>query len=270
MKNSVMRISERAAVGIFGCAFAFLVGLSSAAWAFDPDAGITEKSEPRLLFKFGFSAYKKGEKDDAAEAFRYAAKQGHPGARWALANMYAVGDGVAEDDYEAFKIFDQIARQGVEPGSQETGYFVNALISLASYYRKGIPGSPVGRDLNQARDLYFQAASAFGVPEAQFQLGYMMWYGEGGSINKRQAKKWLNRARKAGHPGATALLGNAMFEDGHTVRGLAMMTVALERAGNSDKDWIGAMQEQAFSLASESDRRNAVAMAGDMMSKGKN
>ncbi|WP_419912320.1 tetratricopeptide repeat protein [Hoeflea sp.] len=209
---------------------ALIIGSTGPALSFDPDAGIDEKSGPLVLFKFGFSAYKNGKKDDAAEAYRHAAKQGHSGARWALANMYAAGDGVVEDDYEAFKIYDRIAREGVEPGSSETGYFVNALVQLASYYRRGIPNSPVTADPTQARQLYFQAASVFGVSEAQYQLGSMMLAGEGGITDLRQAKKWLNRARKSGHPGAAALFGDAIFQEGHTVRGLAYMTVALERA----------------------------------------
>ncbi len=32
--------------------------------------------------------------------------------------MYAEGDGVAEDDYEAYKIFEKIVREGSEPGSE--------------------------------------------------------------------------------------------------------------------------------------------------------
>ncbi len=255
---------------VLACVVAMCVGAASPALAFDPDSGVNEKSGPRVLFKFGFSAYKKGKKDDAVEAYRHAAEQGHRGARWALANMYAAGDGVVEDDYQAFKIYDQIARQGVEPGSRDTGYFVHALVSLAGYYRLGIPNSPVRPDLAQARQLYFHAASAFGVPEAQFQLGRMILLGEGGRNDLRQAKKWLNRARKAGHPGASALLGNAIFQEGQTVRGLAYLTVALERAAPADRDWIRPIQERAFSVAEEADRRNAIALAEEMIAKGIN
>ncbi len=53
--------------------------------------------------------------------------------------MYADGDGVVQNDFEAFKIYSEIASQGVEPGSNDTGFFVNALLSLAHYYREGIP-----------------------------------------------------------------------------------------------------------------------------------
>jgi len=252
------------------CMLAVAAGVAGPASAFDPDAGVNEKSGPMVLFKFGFSAYQKGRKDDALEAYRHAAEQGHSGARWALANMYADGDGVDEDDFAAFKIYDRIAREGIEPGSSETGYFVHALVSLAGYYRRGIPNSPVTADPVQARQLYFQAASVFDMPEAQFQLGRMMLDGEGGRANLKLAKKWLNRARKSGHPGAAALFGDTIFAEGRTVRGLAYMTVALERADSADRDWIAPLQEQAFSVADELDRRKAVSMAEEMLKKGKN
>lgn len=247
------------------CAFAALLVLALPARALDPNAGVSEKSGPFDLFKFGFSAYKQGRKEEAVEAYRYAAEKGHRGARWALANMYAAGDGVTEDDYQAFKIFDEIARQGVEPGSVDTGYYVNALMALASYYRRGIPGSPINTDLEQTRQLYFQAASWFGIPDAQFELARMMLAGEGGENDVQQAKKWLNLARRKGHHGAAAVFGDVIFQEGQTVRGLAYLTAALERADPGDRDWIRALQEQAFLLAGEADRRTAIALAEDML-----
>ncbi|MDO1585093.1 exopolysaccharide production regulator ExoR [Rhizobium oryzicola] len=237
------------------------VSLINPAGAFDISSGVTKESGPFDLFKFGFKAYKNGQKKDAVEAYKYAAEKGHTGSRWALANMYAYGDGVAQNDFEAFKIYSQIASQGVEPGSEDTGFFVNALLALADYYRHGIPGSPVKTDLAQARQLYFQAASTFGVAEAQFQLARMILAGEGGSPNLQQAKKWLNQARKSGHPGAMAVFGNLLFQEGQTVRGLAFLTAALDRCSKKDCNWMEQMQEDAFSMSSEEDRRGAVALA---------
>ncbi len=241
----------------FGLAFS----LCGAAQAFDINSGVTKESGPFDLFKFGFKAYKSGQKQDAVEAYRYAAEKGHTGSRWALANMYAYGDGVAQSDFEAFKIYNEIAGQGIEPGSEDTGFFVNALMALAEYYRHGIENSPVKADLGQARQLYFQAASAFGVPEAQYQLARMMLRGEGGSRNVEQAKKWLNRARKNGHIGAMGIFGSLLFQEGQTARGLGYMTAALDHCTPKDRPWIQDLQEQAFSVASEDDRRSAIEMA---------
>jgi TPR repeat protein len=241
----------------------FLPGLLAAqsAYCFDINAGVTKESGPFDLFKFGFKAYKNGQKKDAVEAYRYAAEKGHTGSRWALANMYAYGDGVAQNDFEAFKIYSEIANQGVEPGSEDTGFFVNALLALADYYRNGIANTPVKADLGQARQIYFQVASTFGVSEAQFQLARMMLMGEGGSANVQQAKKWLNQARKAGHAGAMAVFGDVLFQEGQTVRGLAFLTAALDRCNKKDCPWMEELQEDAFSLSNEQDRRSAVALA---------
>ncbi|HET7411722.1 MAG TPA: tetratricopeptide repeat protein [Pararhizobium sp.] len=263
----LMRGSISTKFVVCGVVLAAVLGTVQAASAFDPDAGVTKQSGPLDLFRFGFSAYKSGHKTEAAEAYKYAAEKGHAGARWALANMYASGDGIAENDYEAFKIYDEIARKGVEPGSVDTGYFINALMALASYYRHGIPNSPIHIDLTQARQLYFHVASVFGLPDAEFELGRMMLEGKGGEANPAQAKKWLNRARKAGSERATALLGSVICKEGHEVYGLALMTVALKRAGDGTKPWIRDIQEQAFSLANETNRRSAVKLADTMMAQ---
>lgn len=252
--DSKYRTSLLAAVLVYAA-------LACQALAFDINAGVSKESGPFDLFKFGFKAYKNGQKKDAVEAYRYAAEKGHTGSRWALANMYADGDGVVQNDFEAFKIYAQIASQGVEPGSEDTGFFINALLSLAHYYREGIPGSPVKTDLSQARQLYFQVASTFGVPEAQFQLAQMILSGQGGAANAQQAKKWLNLARKSGHGGAMAVFGNLIFQEGQAVRGLAFMTAALDKCNPRDCGWMQALQEQAFSVADEKDRRVAVALA---------
>lgn len=230
-------------------------------YAFDPNSGISKDSGPFALFKFGFKAYKAGQKTEALEAYRYAAQKGHTGSRWALASMYAEGDGVKRNDFKAFKMYSDIARKGIEPGSSDTGYFVNSLMALAHYYLKGIPGSPVKANMNEARQLYFQVASTFGVAEAQFQLAKMILAGEGGKRDVLEAMKWLNHARKKGHIGATALFGSLLVQQGQTVRGLAYMTAALQHCKPSDKIWMQDLQEQAFSVANADQRRTAVAMA---------
>ena len=261
---ATMQVRDWKSSAILLLSTALLFSSSPAAYAFDINGSVSKESGPFDLFKFGFNAYKKGQKEEAVEAYRYAAEKGHTGSRWALANMYAAGDGVVRNDFEAFKIYSEIASQGVEPGSDDTGFFVNALLSLARYYRQGIPGSPVNTDLSQARQLYFQAASTFGVPEAQFRLAQMILAGEGGSANAQQAKKWLNLARKSGHAGAMSVFGNVLFEEGQTVRGLAFLTAALDRCNAKDCPWMQELQERAFSMASEDDRRVAVALAPEV------
>ncbi|MEO3385576.1 tetratricopeptide repeat protein [Mesorhizobium sp. CAU 1741] len=228
-----------------------------------------EERSPWAVFRFGFTAYQSGQKEQAVEAYRYAAENGQLGARWKLARMYAEGDGVKRNDYEAFKFFQAIAAQDVEPGSPEETYVSDALVALGGYARTGIPGTPVQPNMTAAQDYYMRAAATYRNPQAQFEIGKMFLKGEGGiKTSIQQAGRWLQLAAEKGHAGAQATLGNLLFQSGRAVRGLAMMTAALERAAPNDKSWIRSMQEEAFALVQEADRRTAIALAQDMLAKG--
>ena len=247
--------------------FALSLGLSSAAcsaYAFDSKE-VTTESSPWALFKFGFKSYKSGRKDEALEAYQYAAEKGHAGAQWKLARMYADGDGVKEDDYKAFQFFQRIVGQGIDPGSPDGSYVSNALNSMASYIRRGIPGSPVKSDPAAARDYYAQAAWSFGDPEAQFELGRMYLIGEGGDADVRQAYNLFHLSAKKGHAGSQAMFGNLLFQNGKQVRGLAMLTAALQKADPKDRDWILELQESAFAIAGEADRRTAISLSESIL-----
>ncbi|MDG4851867.1 MULTISPECIES: tetratricopeptide repeat protein [unclassified Mesorhizobium] len=238
---------------------------------FDDKTGVKPQSSPWAVFQFGFSAYKNGHKDQAVEAYKYAAENGQIGATWKLARMYAQGDGVARDDYAAFKFFSEIVDQDVEPGSPEESYVSDALVALGDYLRKGIPGSPVEENEVAAQEYYMRAAANYRNPNAQFEIGQMFLKGEGGvKASVKQAGRWLQLAAEKGHAGAQATLGNLLFQSGKIVRGLAMMTAALERAPPADQPWIRSMQEEAFAAAGEADRRTAISLADDILTKGNN
>ena len=250
-------------------ATAMLLAAGQGSLALDPDAQVNPDAGPLELFSFGFKAYQRGEKLEAFEALRYAADKGHPGARWKLGRMYAEGDGVPENDYEAFKIFEQIVRDQEDENASysNAAYVASAVVALADYLRLGIAESPVTADLPRARQFYFHAASFFGDAKAQFELGRMLLYGEGGRANPRQAARWLNLAAEKGHVGAKALLGYLLFDGKkislrpEPVRGLAMLTLALRQAGPNDQQWIRPLQEETFSVANEEIRREALAFA---------
>ena len=267
-----MRIYELVRVCVFGgaVAAASAAGTGSALAfddkVFDEAGGVKAQSNPWAVFQFGYSAYQSGHKDQAAEAYRYAAENGQIGATWKLARMYAAGDGVTRDDYEAFKFFSEIVEQDVEPGSRDESYVSDALVALAGYLKTGIPGSPVEADPVAAQEYYLRAAANYRNPSAQYEIGNMFLKGEGGvKASIRQAGRWFQLAAEKGHAGAQATLGNLLFQSGRVVRGLAMMTAALERASPTDQPWIRGMQEEAFSLAAEADRRTAIALAQDIL-----
>jgi TPR repeat protein len=273
-KRVVMRMSNAIrSTALSALVAAATFGSVSAALAFENDifddsGEVKAESNPWSVFQFGYSAYKSGHKDQAVEAYRYAAENGQLGATWKLARMYAEGDGVARDDYEAFKFFSEIAKQDVEPGSPEESYMSDALVALGSYWKNGIPGSPVKPNAAAAQEYYMRAAANYRNPNAQFEMGNMFLKGEGVKASVRQAGRWFQLAAEKGHAGAQATLGNLLFQSGRVVRGLAMMTAALERASPNDRLWIRGMQEEAFALAAEADRRTAIALADDILTKG--
>ncbi len=237
-------------------------GMPGPAVALDEQTVIQQRERnPLAVFRFGFSAYKRGKKDEAVQAYRYAAENGQVGARWKLARMYAEGDGVARDDYEAFKFFSAVAQQEVHPGSRDESYVSDALVAIGQYLRKGISGTPVKANPALAQDYFMRAAATYRNATAQYELGRMFLSGEGGTKSVQQAARWLQLAAEKGHAGAQATLGDLLFQSGKMVQGLALMTTALERAGPADIGWIRKMQEQAFALAGESDRRTAIALA---------
>lgn len=261
-----------------GLAVVSSLAIAPSAVALDPAASNTAASGPSLreIFSLGFAAYKRGETVEAVKALQDAAGQGHAGARWKLGQMYAHGDGVTEDDYHAFKMFEQIVRDQEDDtaSSPNAPYVSSAIVALAEYIRSGIPGTPIKSDPAQARQLYSHAATYFGDPEAQFELGRMLLAGEGGRANPKQAARWLNLAAQKGFAKAEALLGYLLF-DGETLSrearpalGLAMLTRALQIADPSERAWIRPLQEEAFSLSTEDDRRMALAYAEKQASAG--
>ncbi len=243
------------------------MGITADASAFDRKNAEKKKQSPWTVFQFGFSAYKKGKKQEAVEAYRYAAEKGQLGASWKLGRMYAEGDGVERNDYEAFKFFVDIAKRDVEPGSADAPYFSDALVAIAGYLKRGIPGSKIRPDHAASRDYYLRAAATYRNPTAQYEIGKMYLSGDGVGRNVKQAGRWLQLATEKGHAGAQALLGNLLYQSGKAVQGLALLTAALERATPGDKNWIRSMQEEAFALAGENDRRTALVLSQDIIAR---
>jgi TPR repeat protein len=247
------------------------LGIAGQAAAFDVK-NIKADTSPAEAFKLGFDAYKQGDKVTAAEALGYAAEKGHAMAQWKLGRMYAEGDGVKRDDFKAFELFSEVADAHADDSPSEPGarFVSNSFVALGSYYRDGIPNSDVKPDLSRARQIFAYAASYFGDPDAQLNLAKMYYSGDGGERDPLQAARWAKLAADKGNIGAQALLGHLLFE-GEGVRrqpvlGLMFLTVARERANPKDT-WIFDMQEEALSVATEGERRTAIALAEDWLAK---
>ncbi len=241
-------------------------GMSLNALAFDgtpAPAGPIGPSDisPSEALRNGARQYYAGDKAGALNSLRYAAENGQPMAAWKLGKMYATGDGVQEDDLKAFEYYSQVVREHGEdrPDAPDAPFVSSAFVALGNYYLNGIAGA-VPKNLNRARQSFTHAASYFGDPDAQFQLGRMYQ-----SNNDRLAVRWYNLAAIKGHIGAQARLGETLFDIGNSdsrkARGLMWMSVARRQAqGRADATWIGELHEQSFARASESVRNLSRAM----------
>jgi TPR repeat protein len=219
---------------------------------------------PSEAFRSGYEAYKAGDAQTALEALNYAAAKGHPGALWKLGRMYATGDLVDEDDKKAMELFARVANEYADdnPRGPEAPYVANAFVTLGSYYQKGIPGA-VTADPGRARRYFTYAASYFGDPDAQYSLASMFLLGQGGEQNLRQAARWFKLAARKGHTGAQAEFGHMLYEgigvERQPVEGLMWLSVA--RLSSPGDPIIQARHEEAFSTASEDERREAMKLA---------
>lgn len=238
-----------------------------AAHAFDASSVIEGDASSNKVFSFFNSFRKQGKKDEAIDLLKFAAENGNMAAQWKLGRMYQTGDGVAQDPLAAFNFYKQLAEhyRDIPKNSAEWQFSANAFVALGHYYKNGIPDSGIAANWIQARVMYTTAALFFGHPEAQFELGRMeLDRAKGKSSSRRRALRMLRAAHRKGHVGAQALLGHVLFQGEFmkrdAVRGLAMLSQARESSDARHSEWITALQEEDFSLASETERTRANAL----------
>lgn len=226
------------------------------------------------IFRSAKQSFREGNTTSAIKLLEEAADLGHPGALWVLGEHYRRGDGVPASDLKAFQIFNEIANSHADdsPSSPQAPFVASAFVELGTYYSTGIKDGPVKPNLPEARRLLTYAASYFGDREAQFKLGQMLGDSSLPDHDTVQAARWLTLAARKGHVGAQALLGQLLFAgDADLPRkplmGLMWLTIARSHANSAQDDWIRDLQEQAFSVAAEQDRRQAVHLAQEWIAK---
>ena len=228
-------------------------------------------------FRAGTRLYYAGDRKAALEQLRKAAENGHPLAQWKLGKIYQSGDGVPVNDAKAFDYYRQVVDNHSDEarGTPQAAFVASAFVALGSYYVKGIDNSAIKPNVARARELYTYAASIFGDTEAQFKLGKLYLDPTSNDRDPKQAARWLTVAAKKGHSGAQALLGQLLFAGDDDLprmpsKGLAWLTIARSTAHDGQDDWIRDAQEQAFSVATEQERRRGVAEAQTWIARGGN
>ena len=255
-----MRISKGTHIALT----AGLLALAKPVYAFDASK-VIEGDASSTKFIESFRANRSQWKDDEAlQVLEFAAQRGNHAAQWKLGKMYQTGDGVPVNPVEAFNFFQKLTEgyRFLHPRSVDWQFSANAFVALGHYYKTGIPEGGLRPDPKQAKVMFTTAAYFFRHPDGQFELARLDLEKAKNRRTARRALGLLKKAQKKGHVGAKALLGNAVFH-GEFVRrdpisGLVMLTEAREQAAGKDFDWIAAMQEEAFALATEDERRRAI------------
>ncbi|HRJ69507.1 MAG TPA: tetratricopeptide repeat protein [Beijerinckiaceae bacterium] len=244
------------------------------AFALDPDKQ-PNRALPQLEFKSvnealrdGMKRLNDGDKPGAARVFNFAATQGNVAAQWKLGRMYADGDGVDQDDYKAFQYFSQIAntRPDEARGTMMAGVVAKAFVQLGTYHLEGIPGSPVRANPHRAFEMFHYAASFFGDPDAQYNVGRIFLDGVTGPKDVRQAARWLNLAAEKGHPYAQAVLGQILFNgQGGVPRqaplGLSWILVAKQAVDPAKDAWVVELFQKVDRAATDDERKLALTFA---------
>ena len=255
----------------------FLAGLCAAccgatAFAFDGSGPASTAGKTLDIFKDPHQAleaaledFRSGHGASSVEALKYAAAGGETLAQWKLGKMYADGDGVPRDDYKAYQYFQQIVDKYDEDNVnwREKSVVASAFVAVGVFELKGIPGSRLKADPDEAMRLFLYAATNFGDSNAQYNLARLYMDGAGGlAKDNRQAARWLNLAAEKGHVESQALLGHLLFVgDGIPVqraRGLMWLTLAREGANGKGQDWVAKLYDQDMKIANDSDRQIAL------------
>jgi uncharacterized protein len=219
---------------------------------------------PFDALRSGNQMLREGRVDQGVMALEYAAERGVPGALWKLGRIYADGEGVGIDEKRAFDYFRSLTKAHAydPPGTPHARFVANAFVTLGHFYLKGIADSDVRPDPVVAHGMFRHAASYFGDPEAQYQVGRMYLEGSGTPKDAVQASRWLRLAADSGQRNAQALLGSMLFRGKDVSRqaamGLFWLTVAKDavakEGGGADDRWITDTYSAAFAQATEDER----------------
>lgn len=249
-----------------------------------PDIAVPEMLDPRIVLEStpqkkrakvaylqGKKAFKAGNLPQAFVFFEFAAAKGYLLAQWRLAKAFREGLGVQQSHAEALKWFRAVADKhdpALRRARKKLRATVSALVVLADYSRTGVKGTPFVKNLTRSQSLYRYAATRYGHPEAQYQLGIMYLNGEGLEKSQLVGMRWLMLASRKGFAKAQARLGDIYLSfkgnPKHRLTGLMWHGMAEKNAAAIREKKLLQRSGQIFATASESERELAVSMIAKM------
>jgi uncharacterized protein len=160
------------------------------------------------------SAYQDGDYPKALKYFRRASDDGNAVADWFLGHMYRLGRGVPRDDATAFSYYSRVAElyDPEETDEKRLAMTIDAQLRVADYQQVGVAAAGIPQNTAAAASTYFNIATTYGHPAAQYGLGVMNMKGVGMKQNPQQGLKWLIAAARKRHAPAEAFLGDLYWQ----------------------------------------------------------
>lgn len=140
-------------------------------------------------------AFDKGQYARAARLLQPMVDRGITEAQLRLGWLYSEGKGVAKDENAAIKLYSAAAEQR----------HPEAEFNVGNFYHHGKGGVP--KDDKKAA-MWFLRSAKRGYIDSQFNLGRMLFLGEGVGRDRKQGLMWLDRSARQGDTYALAFLAN--------------------------------------------------------------
>ena len=186
------------------------------------------------------------------------ALKGNLYAKWRLARMYERSKVFPRNRAKAFKLYNEIfeAYRAEDPSLAHTRFIQDALVSLARYYRNGLPKAGVKKNPARAYSILKHVAPLYGDPRAQFMLGQMMMRGEGTKSIPKLGMRWLRMAARKKYAPAQAELGRlyASKKIPSADRAQGLMWLGLAKVNEQDSKTRQSVVEMYESLLIKANR----------------
>lgn len=188
-------MTVRKSLAVLAAAFGLNLAVTGAVFA-EPSY------EARAAYDRGVAAQQAGDMESAVTEWKEAAKGGHTGAAWILANLYDKGvGGVSKSEAQAYEYL-LIAARGGQPA---------AAVRLGEIYLEG--NERIGLKRNYAQALKsFEAASLAQRADAQYYISLMHRNGWGTPVDRTESLRWLLLSAKKRYAPAFAELGRIHME----------------------------------------------------------
>ena len=203
--------------------------------AFELYKAAAEANHTEAMYKVGMKFMEEEEWDDGMGWLTQCADRYHPLAMYRVGMAYMEGEGVLEDEEEAFPWIERAATAGVPEAEYELGNcYLHGLgepqdsSKAFEWFRKAanhgsIPAKyEVGRSLLQGRGVEEDAAAAAAIllegavqghSGCMLLVGHCYARGKGVAINYAESLKWYSAAAQEGHDEAQFQLG-VIYERG--------------------------------------------------------